>query len=147
MGNGPQRELIQRCTNRSHGIPFNHSWAVQHISNAYSIDLITWGGLAVCSQTSQSTSHVTKVRQTICFFWNWYLPQWQATTYYTIWFTWSSIYLRRDKHSNFATTWILLSIYNLKRSQLTITHLRLVYSSCTHKWIGDLVLCCLKNIE
>lgn len=98
-------------------------------------------------KTSQSTSHVTEVRQTICFFWNWYLPQWQATTYYTIWFTWSSIYLHRDKHSNFATTWILLSIYNLKRSQLTITHLRLVYSSCTHKWIGDLALCCLVNIE
>lgn len=25
VGSGPQRELIQRCTNRSHGIPFNHS--------------------------------------------------------------------------------------------------------------------------
>ena len=49
-GQWTTEELIQRCTNRSHGIPFNHSWAVQHISNTYSIDLITWGGLAVCSQ-------------------------------------------------------------------------------------------------
>ena len=147
VGNGPQRELIQRCTNRSHGIPFNHSWAVQHISNTYSIDLITWGGLAVCSQNVTIHIPFDRSETNDMFLLKLVFTTMQATTYYTIWFTWSSIYLHRDKHSNFATTWILLSIYNLKRSQLTITHLRLVYSSCTHKWIGDLVLCCLKNIE
>ena len=38
------------CVTRSCGIPFNHSWELQHIGDAYSVHLIAWRRLTECSR-------------------------------------------------------------------------------------------------
>ena len=43
----------ERCTNPSFGIPFNYSWAQEHVGDMSSIDFFTWRGLAVCDPHPQ----------------------------------------------------------------------------------------------
>ena len=54
----------------SRGIPSSHSWASQHVGDAYSVDLIAWRRLTGCSRNVAihiQSDHI--VRQTITKLW------------------------------------------------------------------------------